>query len=290
MGKFYKDRRYGKNMKIIERNLQSIGQSLFVSLPKEWTELLHLQKGSSVKIIISDEGKLLIQPEFVAREVIKESSIPADEHFERRFFREYFAGNTRITIVLAKGVEKRRVYLFLEKFMNVQIIEDKGNKVVVACFKVEDLSIEECLRRMYFLSLGMWDDKTRGKNADVSQARLAMNRFYFMLVLQVRRYIGEGKFVEENKIPLLRAMDMRMIAEKIERIGAILRDVKINLNGQESVRDYYKACFDAFIGSNYNKALGLYQLGEQLLSQFKSKNGDLERLVVYAREISTLTR
>jgi len=82
-------------MKIIERNLQEIGKSSFVSLPKEWIRSFKLKKGSKVKIMQTDQGLLSIAPEFTIKEKSKEAEIDYDLHFKRRFFREYFMGNEK---------------------------------------------------------------------------------------------------------------------------------------------------------------------------------------------------
>jgi len=60
-------------MKIIERNLQEIGKSSFVSLPKEWIRSFKLKKGSKVKIMQTDQGLLSIAPEFTIKEKSKRS-------------------------------------------------------------------------------------------------------------------------------------------------------------------------------------------------------------------------
>ncbi|MBI5065939.1 AbrB/MazE/SpoVT family DNA-binding domain-containing protein [Candidatus Woesearchaeota archaeon] len=89
-------------MKVIERSLQEIGQSLLVTLPKSWTKTLNLKKGSPIKMTISEAGNLLIAPEFVKKEEKKETTIPFDDFFSKRFFSAYFEGNEKITITFDK--------------------------------------------------------------------------------------------------------------------------------------------------------------------------------------------
>jgi len=281
-------------MKIIERNLQEIGHSLLVTLPKHWTKSLKLKKGSKVKIMISGEGDLRIAPEFTIKEKKKEVSIDFDDYFARRFFREYFFGNEKITIHTANIGDKNRkeLYSFLKKFMNAQIIEETESKIVVKCFKIEELSIEDCLRRMHFLSLNMFDEAmSKNNKTKLAEMEDSITRFYYMLVMQIRRFLSEGKFAEENQIPLVRALDFRMVAEKIERIS----DILMNLDKVEDkkilseVKEYYKKSFASFISSNFDKALSLWTEEKHLPEKIRH-NDNLMHLLNYAKDISMLVR
>lgn len=301
-------------MQVIERNLQGIGDSLLVTLPKPWTRLLKLKKGSKIKMMVSGRGAISIMPEFVAEKKEEESIILYDENFARRFFREYFQGYEKITIRFNKEAleaKKKEVYHFLKRFMNLQIIEEVQDKVVVKCFKIDDLSIEECLQRMYFLSLNMLEELA-GKNnkAEMQEMEEALTRFYYMLVMQTRRYLSEGKFAEANQIPLLRAVDCRSVAEKIERIGDVVKKFE-TLQRKElkellgKVKAYYRGAGSYFTHPNYEKALSLWHEERRLQERYekvrqdlwKKKNiaehqqlTDLFQILHYAKEISMLVR
>lgn len=291
-------------MKIIERNLQEIGKSLFVSLPKEWTKLLNLHKGSEIKIMFSDQGTLSIAPEFTKQEKKKESEIIFDAQFKRRFFREYFEGNDKITILIKNKInekERKELYLFFKMFMNIQIIEEETSKIVLKSFKIEDLSIEECFRRMYFLSINILDEIDKNNKTAIKEMRDTMTRFYYMLVIQVRRFLEEGKYTKENQISLIRALDFRMAAEKVQRIAEIAESIeKINekeINLLGIVKDYYSKSAMCFINSNFEKALSLWSEEKTIsLKVNKEKNkekNNLQEIIKisrYAKEITMLVR
>src|SRR3989344_103595 len=188
-------------MKVIERSVQEIGKSLLITLPKAWTRLLKIRKGSVVKIMISEHGNLMIAPEFVEKggakgaEEAKEAIIPFDGHFQRRFFREYYGGSEKIVLMAQQEMHEERrkeLYSFLKRFMNVQIIDEAKNKVTIKCFKIEELSIEECLRRMHFLLLSMIDEAlSNNDKVKIEEMELTLTKFYYMLVMQVRRFLEE---------------------------------------------------------------------------------------------------
>ncbi|MDD5192104.1 MAG: hypothetical protein PHH54_01250 [Candidatus Nanoarchaeia archaeon] len=289
-------------MKIIERNLQEIGKSLLVSLPKDWTRSLKLKKGSKIKMMVSEQGLLSIAPEFTISEKSKDTEIIYDENFKRLFFKEYFEGNEKITIIIREvsKKEKEKIYAFIKRFMNVQIIEETESKIVLKSFRIEDLSIEECLKRMYFLSLNMLEDTISEDYSSMKEMRDTMTRFYYMLVMQIRRFLSEGKFADENQIPLTRALDLRMVAEKIQRIGEIIESIKkidkelIPIS--KSVEEYYSKSFNYFMQSDFKKALPLWEEANILNKKCERIKADKEKLkgvmqiLRFAKEISMLVR
>ncbi|VVB78838.1 Uncharacterised protein [uncultured archaeon] len=301
-------------MKIIERNLQELGKSLFVSLPKDWANTFKLKKGSKIKMVVGERGFISIAPEFTNIEKQKETEMEFDRHFKRKFFREYFMGNEKITILFNKKIketERKEIYSFLKRFMTVQIIEENESKIILKSFKIEELSIEECMKRLYFISLNMMEELIAGKNkVMLSEMRDNMTKFYYLLVMQIRRYLEEGKFTKENQISLIRAMDYRMISEKMQRIVEIIQNLEEIKDLEvasflKEIKDYYAKSALSFINSNYEKAPYLWEEGERierenkrLLNKIeKLKNNimykqvlDLFQILRYAREISSLIR
>ncbi|MFA6461700.1 MAG: hypothetical protein WCV90_05495 [Candidatus Woesearchaeota archaeon] len=281
-------------MAIIERNVQQIGQSLFISLPSSWTKMLKVHKGSKIKMIISEQGNLSIAPEFVAEDKKLETVIPFDRCYQGRFFRAYFFGNEKITFLfksLPSENERKKFYLFLKKFMNVQIIDDTSTRMVIKCFRIDDLTIEECLKRMYFLSLTLFDELMEDKDqTKIQETRETMVRFYYMLIMQIRRYLAEGKFIEGNQISLLRAMDYRMVAEKIHRLGELLEkmDRTVNPKELEKVKEMYSKTFNYYLNGEFEKAAPfLFELNEEEKRLEKSL---LKPVLRYSKEICRLTR
>ena len=298
-------------MKITERNLQEIGSSLLVSLPKEWTRLLNLKKGDSIKMRVSEEGSLIISPEFAKKQEKKETEFEYTKNFFRDFVRSYFAGNEKITIRIKPGMPNADldyIHDSLKKLMNVQIIEESSLKIVIKCFRIEELSIEECLRRMYFISLDILDEVISNNNkSKIRELESSLTKFYFMLVMQIRRFLEEGKFIEQNQISLVRAMDCRMVGEKIERIADILRSL-YNLNDKDLeliiiLRSLYEKSFNCFISNIYGKSKEIFNGNEEKKFERiennakKTKNFQrylqiisLKKILSYTKEIGFLTR
>jgi phosphate uptake regulator len=283
--------------------VQEIGQSLLITLPKEWTTAFKVKKGTLLKIMVSDDGSLAIAPEFNTPEKKKESVMTYNEHFKRMFFREYFEGNERIIIHFQKPIpsdERKDLALFLKRFMNVQVIEDNDKKMVVKSFRIEELTLEECLSRMYFLSRNVLEELSSSNDSHrVQELRDTMTRFYYMLVMQVRRFLGEGKYIKDKQTSLIRAMDIRMVAEKIQRIAEFAASIE-RLSPKEKAflakfNTFYGQAFLFYMNRDYEHAYPLWNEEKQLERSFKKKDNTITeirllRMLRYAKEISMLVR
>ncbi len=300
-------------MRVIERNVQEIGKSLLVTLPKDWTKTLHITKGSRIKLLISDRGNLSIVPEFTAEESLQDVVIPLDSHCQRRFFREYFQGYERIILKITNQTmqdDREKIYPFLKRFMNAQIIEETESKIVVKCFRIDELSIEECLQRIHFLSLNIIDAILQGDTTqNMTELRDTMTRFYYMLVMQIRRFLSEGKFVKENQIPLVKAMDFRMIAEKIQRISEhLLKFEHIDTSlipFIQEIKAYYRETYVCFSNDAFEKSVPLWKKGTEFSKKLETMKQpfiarkdffgyenilELLQITRYVKEISMLVR
>ena len=281
-------------MKIHERQLQAIGSSLLVTLPKEWTKVHKLKKGAAIKMEVTGDGSLRIAPEFTKSDTREEISIKYDENFVRTFFRAYFEENQTIKVDLpVKFKDRKNLYGFLRKFMNVQVVEDSDKHIVIKCFRIDDLTIMECLQRMHHLCLTMIDTVLENNDAvKIDELEETLTRFYYILVMQIRRFLSEGKYTERNQLTLIRAMDCRMVAEKIERIADLAKQMDA-LSAKDKrhlklVRGYCAKATYAFLSENFDAALELWKTERTLLPSNASR--DLQEMLSYARQISGLVR
>jgi len=193
--------------------------------------------------------------------------------------------------------ERKNLREFLKRFMSVQIIDESESKMVLKSFKIEELSIEECLKRLYFLSASMLEEIGNKDKTILKEMRDNMTRFYYMLVMQIRRFLDEGKFTRENQISLIRAMDFRMVAEKIQRIGEAASDLgnsknRIDPDLLNKISKTYEKVFFCFLNESYKKAPGVWENVENLSKKVikLEKNENLKTIINYMKEISGLIR
>ncbi|MBI4440640.1 hypothetical protein HY639_00585 [Candidatus Woesearchaeota archaeon] len=279
-------------MDIIERHVQEIGQSLLVTLPKDWARALNLRKGAIVRMVVSGSGVLSIAPDIAKTSTKREATLVYDRYFTRRFFREYFAGNETIIVLFqTSSPDREQLYTFLRRFMNAQIIEENERKIVIRIFKIDELTMEECLKRMYFLSLNIMDGLLSTEAAaSLEEMRDTQTRFYYLLVMLVRRFLTEGTFAQ-GQFPLVRALDFRMVAEKMQRLSEFLLSIgKIDPATAEALRalrTLYAKIFNHFLTVDYEGAVTAW---DAIVLLEKKRVPKIAPAVRYVKDISMLVR
>ena len=143
----------------------------------------------------------------------------------------------------------------------------------------------------------------------LEEIEVNLKKFYYMLVMQIRIFLSEGRYTEENQISLVRAMDIRMAAERIRRIcetsKTLAGDDKTIKNILETFKILYKRTFESFIKSDFESATALYNeynpmldycdkiMKEQKLEKDVKKYKsiiDLKHLLCLGKEMSMLIR
>jgi len=132
---------------------------------------------------------------------------------------------------------------------------------------------------MFYLSLNLMAE---GYSQEIAATA---KKFYYLLVMQIRRFLTEGKFTKENEMPLIRALDYRMVAEKVDRIIRLTEQGKI----PKEVADYYRKAFSYFVNNDFEKALLLWDEEKRLQKKF-GKQAFITQVLGYVREISMLVR
>ncbi len=267
----------------LKRRLQGISGSLFVSLPRSWTKQYKLEKGSTVDIELAKGGQLVLAPSLHQKKETWNAKIVYNELFYRKFFREYLAGNDFITVVFRDEIspeERKKLYSFLDLMMNVQIVEESSNQLVLQSFKLTDLSVRSCLKRMFYLTQTMFDELISiNDTAKIKELDAIISKYYYVLILQIRRFLEEGKFTHESDMTIIDSVDIRMIAEKIERIGDIIKHISDSGMSKELIPlaklifDKYKKAANSHFTNNFNKAASLWQDEIKVTEAFQLERG-----------------
>ncbi|MBT7902932.1 phosphate uptake regulator PhoU [Candidatus Woesearchaeota archaeon] len=283
-------------MKLHERKLQEISGSLLVSIPKAWANQFKLKKGSKVEIGEA-EFSLQLAPKLDRIKTKSRELIDYDERFVRKFMRLYLKGTDEIVIAHKNSFsthDKKSIQKNLEGFMNVQIIEEHSDKIVIQNFDITDLTIEQCLKRMYFLTKNMIVGVIE-QSDDIHSIDSNLHKFYFLLVRLIRKDLDEGLYAEK-KMHLIRYMDYRMASEKIERIGDLLKVInhkkkdKILIQQLKFIEKEYEATFNAFVKEDFKTAMELWKKRNQINKDFKTLRTEIAEIHEFIVQISKLIR
>jgi len=266
------------------RKLQKLGGSLVISLPKKWTENYDLEGGSTAAIEVRDDGTLLIMPKMEdLGEITKDEIVlEADEYVIWELLKLSLAGQTNITIMSDTEINKvLRKYIgkYVNRLPNTEIIEETNQKIIIQNFGYKEIPTKKLIQRLLYLVANMFEDLENKSIDDLNDNFKQLRKFYFILVIHIRTYLRTGVYISSSsEFTPLEAMDYRMFCEKIEEIGEILKDLRLNnkvLSFYKEVQQYFDEVMKAFLQKDDKLAFIVWIKKDKL---FKKANGLLKNL------------
>lgn len=281
----------------IYRNIQKLGGSYALSLPKTWIDNNSLSEPVSidpktkrktyptVAIEIQSNGSLLISPDIALREEESKEEVvlEADQYVIWELLKKSLAGETKITILsereITKGLRKY-IKMYVNRLPNTEIIEETKQKIVVQNFGYKEVPTKKLIQRLLYIVANMFDDLKNEAFEDLDVEYEDLKKFYFILVIHIRTYLRTGVYISSSSdFTPLEAMDYRMFCEKIEEIGEILRDLHLNENILEyydEVHQYYNEVMDAFLTKNDKLAFIVWITKDKLFTKAEGLIKDLD--------------
>ncbi|MFX1275026.1 MAG: hypothetical protein ACFFAT_08280 [Promethearchaeota archaeon] len=263
----------------IYRKLQNLGGSIFVSLPKVWTKNFGLKKESSVAIDIRPDGTLLISPKLKQEEneLKNEIILNSSKYVAREMSKFILSGIETVIIRSDKEFDKKirnEISWFVDGLPNTEIIEEERQRIVIQNFGYKKIPTKKIIQRLLFLICDMFDNLLERANIDLKQDFKKLQRFYFILVTHIRTYLRTGIYISDDnqKFTPLEAMDLRMFCEKIEDIGTILKNLRINENVEaffKKIYDYYKDVMNAYLKKDIAIAHEAWLKKNEIIKQAK---------------------
>ncbi len=238
------------------RKLQKLGGSLVISLPKKWTVNYDLNAGSSLPIELRDDGTLSISPRTENRDEISKDEIvlESNSYVVWELLKASFDGQTNIAIVSDKEINRSLKYdirYYVDGLPNTEITEENKQRIVIQNFGYKKIPTKKLIQRLLYLVANMFDDLKDGSLEDLNYNFEQLKKFYFILVIHIRTYLRTGIYIsEDSDFTPLEAMDYRMFCEKIEEIGKILKDLRLNeevLDFYNKIQRYFNEVMEAFL-------------------------------------------
>ena len=138
---------------------------------------------------------------------------------------------------------------------NTEIIEDQRQRLVIQNFGYKKIPTKKLIQRLLYLVADMLENLIEDRVDDLKYNFDQLRKFYFILVTHIRTYLRTGIYVsEDTDFTPLEAMDYRMFCEKIEEIGKILRDIRVNENVKEfflEINQYFNDVMNAYLKKDF---------------------------------------
>ena len=223
------------------RKIQLTGKSTFIiSLPKRWVEGLKLKAGSPLTIIKQDPTTLLLtskegkaEPEKLGEVVLRISEEERPEAITRKIIALYFLGYNLIRVIpkserITSGQRNEIKDFARRKLVGTEVISDSSHEInLQVLLSFPELSVENALRRMYFIATSMHEDaisalKEHNLNLarDVVDMDDEVDRFGFYIIRQLKYAVQNERAIKEIGLSNARdCLGYRLIAKSVERIA-----------------------------------------------------------------------
>jgi len=293
-------------MERFSRKLQKIHESYFISLPKSWIKNLHLNKNSTIEMIINSDGSLKLAPKLEKAITEDEIVLSSTRYVARDVVKFCLTGIESVVIASDNPIPediKKDVKWFVEKLPNTEIIEETNKKIVIHNFGYKSIPTKKAIQRLLYLICDMFENLKQGAINDLEKTYENIRKFYFILVIHIRTYLRTGSYASEDRdFTPLEAMDYRLFCEKIERIGYILRSLRLSENIKNfftKVESLYNDTMNAFLAKNQIKACEIWFKRNKLTKEGteslidlnyedKEKTKDLLRIIEYCKDMADL--
>jgi len=296
----------------IVRKLQEIGGSFLISLPKKWIQNYNLDEDKSLPLTIDvrEDGMLLISPKLLQYEenVKDELILDLNPHIGRDIVKYCLTGIESLVIVSDKEIDKdvrEEIKWFVKGLPNTEIIEDDRQRIVITNFGFRKIPTFKLIQRQLYIIVNMFENIKDEKSEKLIEDFKELKRFYFILVTHIRTYLRTGIYVtEDNDFTPLEAMDYRIFCEKIEEIGKILRDFRLNKNQEVKkffleIESYYDKTLNAYLKKDLFLLRDVWYQKEELIKKAellmddlvhkdKEKIKDLLRIADHCKDMGAL--
>ena len=214
------------------RRLQRIGNSILVSLPKQWIDENELAKGDEVQIEVGQNTLTItigneIRP---TKDVTISYPLPEEENIVANITGAYLLGYDLIHIRRVKSIpiqDRQNIRDSIRKLVGMEIVEEEAS-TISAQFLLDaaTLNPQRILKRMSAIVLGMFGDvldalvsKDRSNLQTLSSRDDEVNRQYFLLVRLIRNAITDKRLANAFNLENINVMDYRIAANILEGTG-----------------------------------------------------------------------
>ncbi|TXT54383.1 MAG: PhoU family transcriptional regulator [Candidatus Thorarchaeota archaeon] len=211
------------------------GSSYIISLPKEWIEKRHIEKGDSLGLVPQQDGSLLITDRLGVEEEHATKEINLDDiknarHLFRVLLACYIMGYSRIIIRSTEDIETsfhNCVIEFTQGVIGPEIIEETSQHIIIKdLLNPAEMPMDKTARRMLVLVQNMMRNTLESiENGDLATAETVIgkdayiNRLHWLVSRQLNMMMRDLGIARKMNVTQQEAIFYYMITRFIERIG-----------------------------------------------------------------------
>lgn len=226
------------------RKLQRIGGStLYVSLPKRWTNKMQLKQGDKITLIPQQDDSMYIYPtakQEKSREIVLEvNAKDSRQTLNREIIAAYLDGFDVIKLKAEARLTHEQQDVIREvisRLFGLEVIEITRNMVTIQCLLKQDLPIEKTMQRIHNMILSMFTETVSAvKEQDVNLVKGLTRRMRDIKRLSLvanrllRSTIIFPRSADQGEVSLIDCVDylriLHIIAEIADNVNKISETV-----------------------------------------------------------------
>ena len=226
------------------RKLQRIGgNTLYVSLPKRWTNRMQLKQGDKVTLTPLADDSMSIYPtarKERPREIVLEiNAKDSRQSLKREITSAYVDGFDIIKLKTEERLTEEQqdvIREIVDHLFGLELIELTGNTITIQCLLKETLPIEKTIQRIHNVILSMFSETVSAlKEQDINLVKGLTRRMYDVKRLSLvtnrllRSQILFPRSAEQREVSLIDCVDylriVHIIAEIADNVNKISESV-----------------------------------------------------------------
>jgi len=226
------------------RKIQKIGNTLYISIPKSWTNQLQLRQGEKVKLVTQQDGSISIYPKSEdarPREItLNINSKSSSQSLKREVIGAYLDGFDTIELKTETTFtedQQDAIREIINDLLGLEVIEATSNTILIECLLKQKMPVNKTINRIHNVIISMFTetisaletqnvDLLKGltrRTQDIKRLSLVTNRL-------LRSIILFPKPSQKEEITLIDCVDYLQILHITAEITQNLKKIAESIN------------------------------------------------------------
>ena len=226
------------------RKIQKIGNTLYISIPKSWTNQLNLKHGEKVTLLTQQDGSISIYPKSEnnqRREItLKVTGKSSRQSLKRGIIAAYLDGFDTIELKTETAFTEEQhssIRETINSLFGLELIEVTSNTMMIVCLLKQTMPVNKAITRIHNVIMSMFGETISAmetQNIDTLKSLTRRTQDIKRLLLVTNRLLRSTilfpRLSENNDITLIDCVDYLQILHITSEMTENLNKIAENVN------------------------------------------------------------
>ena len=225
------------------RKIQKIGNTLYISIPKSWTNQLQLKQGEKVKLVSQQDGSISIYPKSESRPreiTLSINSKSSRQSLKRGIIAAYLDGFDTIELKTETAFaedQQDAIRETINSLFGLEVIEVTSNTIIIECLLKQKMPVNKTINRINNVIMSMFTETISAlekQNIDLIKGLTRRTQDCKRLSLVTNRLLRSiilfPKPSQEDEITLIDCVDYLQILHITTEITENLKKIAENID------------------------------------------------------------